>query len=258
MPPVTRARARKSHQPPARKQTEKKQTKKQHRLTADEQEMAAFAPVPETIRPGLDILFVGINPGYTSGYKQLHFGNPQNYFWKGLFESDLIPEPIPPEQGHLLHEKWNMSIVNLVQRTTRSTSDLSAREMREAVPELCRKITANPPKIVCFVGKGIYQVFANAKQFELGLQREVYEFDSSATASCPPLQPGKLEQGKFAYLFAMPSTSGRTAAYQNAEKLLFFRQLKYIRDCAGSGIEPDPEHLQDIGPRTRSRYFVAR
>ncbi|KAJ1947420.1 uracil DNA N-glycosylase Thp1, partial [Linderina macrospora] len=221
MPPVTRAHTSKNQQQPARRQ--QKQQKRSR--AADEQEMATFTPIPETIRPGLDILFVGINPGYTSGHKQLHFGNPQNYFWKGLFESGLIPEPIQPEQGHLLHEKWGMSIVNLVQRTTRSTSDLSTREMREAVPELCRKITANPPRIVCFVGKGIYQVFANSKNFELGLQPEVYEFDDSASAACPPLHLGRLDDGKFAYLFAMPSTSGRTAAYQNPEKLLFLRQL---------------------------------
>ncbi|KAJ1831012.1 hypothetical protein LPJ70_006799, partial [Coemansia sp. RSA 2708] len=79
-------KARKSS-PPA---TPKRRSQARRQPTA--QELSELAPIPETLRPGLDVLFVGINPGVVSGQKQLHFGNPQNYFWKGLFESELIPE----------------------------------------------------------------------------------------------------------------------------------------------------------------------
>ncbi|KAI8325672.1 DNA glycosylase [Martensiomyces pterosporus] len=250
---------------------------KRQRLT--DAELAAIQPIPETLRPNLDILFIGINPGIMSGQKQMHFGNPQNFFWKGLYQSGLIPEAIPPEDGWMLWSKWNMSIANMVQRTTPSTSDLTRREMREAVPELCRKISENPPRIVCFVGKGIYEVFSASSRFELGLQPEVYELDctrcagASGEARLPPLRllapdetqvaaaaaaEAREQTPPFAYLFVMPSTSGRTTTYQNPEKLQYFRQLRYVRDCvlAGGGIDHD--ELARIGPQTRSKYFAGQ
>ncbi|KAJ1962463.1 uracil DNA N-glycosylase Thp1 [Dipsacomyces acuminosporus] len=256
-----------SKRPSSSSSSSKRKKKARQTKKPTEEEIASFQPIPETIRPNLDILFVGINPGIVSGQKQLHFGNPQNFFWKGLYQSGLIPEEIPPEEGWKLWSKWNMSIVNMVQRTTASTSDLSRREMREAVPELCRKISQNPPKIVCFLGKGIYENFAAKSKFELGLQSEVFEFGDQAAV--PPLRPlgpaethlaesaGESTLPKFAYVFAMPSTSGRTASCQNPVKLLYFKQLKYIRDCVqGPGArEIDYDELCRIGPQTRSKHF---
>ncbi|KAJ2711581.1 uracil DNA N-glycosylase Thp1, partial [Coemansia spiralis] len=174
---------------------------------ASSAEISQLPPIPEVLRPGLDVLFVGINPGVVSGLKQLHFGNPHNYFWRGLFEAGLIPRPIAPEQGHLLWDEWNMSIVNLVQRTTASASDLSWQEMRDAVPELCRKIRDNPPRVVCFVGKGIFEAFVGRCGAALGLQHDVLWLTSALLEQRPPLNPAAPLPRECAYLFAMPSTS---------------------------------------------------
>ncbi|KAJ2395552.1 uracil DNA N-glycosylase Thp1, partial [Coemansia sp. RSA 2559] len=87
------------------------ETTKFKRQKMSVEEIAKIQPVPEVLRPNLDILFVGINPGVISGQKQLHFGNPQNYFWRGMYQSGLIPDEIQPEDGHMIHERWNMSIV---------------------------------------------------------------------------------------------------------------------------------------------------
>ncbi|KAJ2863502.1 uracil DNA N-glycosylase Thp1 [Coemansia aciculifera] len=226
-------------------------------------ELAKLAPIPEVLRPHLDILFVGINPGVVSGRKQLHFGNPQNFFWKGLYQSSLIPQNIAPEDGHKLWTNWNMSIVNLVQRTTPSTSDLSRLEMRDAVPDLCQKISEYKPKVVCFVGIGIYEIFAALTKPTPGLQPMVYDL-STSDGRQPPLRslaPNETlnsnEQPQFAHLFVMPSTSGRTTTYQNPEKLMYFRQLKHIRDCVtASPPRPiDYSTLADLGPPTLSKYF---
>ncbi|KAJ2855551.1 uracil DNA N-glycosylase Thp1 [Coemansia erecta] len=255
------------------------ETPKFKRQKMSVEEIAKIQPVPEVLRPNLDILFVGINPGVISGQKQLHFGNPQNYFWRGMYQSGLIPDEIQPEDGHMIHERWNMSIVNLVQRTTPSTSDLSRREMRNAVPDLCRKITTCRPKVVCFVGKGIYEAFIGSSSgFDLGLQLEVYDLESSETMQHPPLRQqldgsgeiqcaGQSLPPAFAYLFVMPSTSGRAATYRNADKLQYFRQLKYVRDCVQSaaaaaerGTAPpqiDHGHLDSLMPRqVKSKYFT--
>lgn len=195
--------------------------------------------IPEIIKRDLDILFVGINPGTMSGRLQLHFANPQNLFWKALYQSRIIQQPWTAQQGNrLLYQQYNMSIVNLVQRTTASTTQLTRQEMKDGVPELCRKIDSCTPKIVCFVGIGIFNAFVDdwSTKVALGLQADRYQ-DTTL-------------------LFVMPSTSGRTAAYRNQEKLMYFNQLKYIHGCCCVNHSPiDHELLDSMGPQVVSKYF---
>ncbi|KAJ2773108.1 uracil DNA N-glycosylase Thp1, partial [Coemansia nantahalensis] len=209
-------------------------------------EYIVLPPIPEVLRPGLDILFVGLNPGVVSGQKQLHFGNPQNYFWRGLSEAGLIPRPIAPEQGHLLWDEWNMSIANLVQRTTPSSTDLSWSEMCAAVPELRRKIRDNPPRIVCCVGKGVYEAFVGHRGISYGLQEDVLWLTRSPVEMALPPDPAAPLPRECAYLFAMPSTSGRAAACTREAKHAFLRQLKHVRDCVTAGIAVDRSLLAPL------------
>lgn len=51
-------------------------------------------PLPDHLRPGLRILFVGINPGVRSAQTGHHFAGHSNRFWKLLYESGLVTEPL--------------------------------------------------------------------------------------------------------------------------------------------------------------------
>jgi TDG/mug DNA glycosylase family protein len=44
------------------------------------------------------VLLVGINPGIRSAEIGHHFAGNSNRFWKLLYESKLVPEPIGTEQ----------------------------------------------------------------------------------------------------------------------------------------------------------------
>jgi mismatch-specific thymine-DNA glycosylase len=81
--------------------------------------------------------------------------------------------------------------------------------MRADAPVLREKLLACRPGIVCFNGKGIYEVFSGRKNIALGLQEETLE--------------GSL-------LFVVPSSSARTAAYQREAKLRYFLELKQLVD----------------------------
>ena len=48
----------------------------------------------DRIRHGVRVLFVGINPGVRSATVGHHFAGPSNRFWKLLYESGLVDEPI--------------------------------------------------------------------------------------------------------------------------------------------------------------------
>ena len=48
----------------------------------------------DRVRRAVRVLFVGINPGVRSAAIGHHFAGYSNRFWKLLFESGLVPEPI--------------------------------------------------------------------------------------------------------------------------------------------------------------------
>ena len=47
------------------------------------------ATLPDYLRPGLDIVFVGLNPGLYSAQVGRYFAHKQNRFWPALSASGL-------------------------------------------------------------------------------------------------------------------------------------------------------------------------
>src|SRR2546430_4516093 len=74
-------------------------------------------PLGDRVRPPVRVLFVGINPGIRSAQIGHHFAGYSNRFWKLLYESRLVPEPIETEDEARLCE-WGFGITNLVPRAT--------------------------------------------------------------------------------------------------------------------------------------------
>ena len=46
--------------------------------------------LPDLLRPGLDLVFVGINPGERSAQLGHYYGHRGNAFWRALSESRLV------------------------------------------------------------------------------------------------------------------------------------------------------------------------
>ena len=55
---------------------------------------AFLPPLRDRIKPGVRVLFVGINPGIRSSLTGHHFAGFSNRFWNLLFESGLVPERV--------------------------------------------------------------------------------------------------------------------------------------------------------------------
>jgi mismatch-specific thymine-DNA glycosylase len=166
---------------------------------------AIVSPVttlPDYLRPGLDLVFVGINPGTRSAATGHHYAGPGNHFWPLLHESGLVSEPLTYNDDARILD-WNIGLTNMVSRSSPSISDLSLDELRSGARMLRAKLLRCAPRIACFNGKLIYEVFAG-HNCNFGLQPERL----GATG-----------------LYVMPSTSARTASYQRADKLRFFREL---------------------------------
>lgn len=164
--------------------------------------------VPDYLRPGLKLVIVGINPGARSGASRHHYAWPGNHFWPLMYQSGLLTAPLTYAEDHRVLD-YDIGLTNLVDRTSRSASDLSLVEMRAGAASLREKLLACRPRVVCFNGKGIYAVFSGQKNVRLGLQEDTLN-------GC--------------LLFVVPSSSARTAAYQRDAKLRYFRQLKELVD----------------------------
>jgi thymine-DNA glycosylase len=167
--------------------------------------LSSVSVLPDYLRPGLDVVFVGYNPGTRSAAAGHHYAGPNNHFWPLLHESGLVSEPLKFTQDQRALE-WNIGLTNLVGRASPSTSDLSRAEMREGVGPLDRKLLQFAPRLVCFNGKGIYEIFVEH-------------------ACMLGLQPERIGAS---YVYVMPSTSARTASYQRADKLRYFIELRAL------------------------------
>ena len=161
----------------------------------------------DRIKPGVRVLFVGINPGQRSEAIGHHFAGYSNRFWPLLYDSRLVTERISAEDDDRLSE-WGLGVTNLVPRMTPGIDTLRPEEYVAGARVLRRKIRRVKPHIVALVGVSIYRSLFNVRpgtHVSLGLQTETLEG---------------------ARVFVLPNPSGRNANFSYAEMLAAFRALR--------------------------------
>src|SRR6187399_3363576 len=109
--------------------------------------MRALPPLRDRIRPGVRVLFVGINPGVRSALTGHHFAGYSNRFWKLLHQSGLVPEPVTYLDDDRLPE-WGYGITNVVARATPGIDTLEPHEFVAGRTTLRRKILKYRPDVV--------------------------------------------------------------------------------------------------------------
>ena len=163
--------------------------------------------LPDHIRPGVRILFVGINPGLRSVAIGHHFAGYSNRFWKLLFESKLTPEPLTHQDDWRLPD-WGLGLTNIIQRPSAGIDVLKPREYITGKKRLIATVRHYRPDTVALLGVTIYRALFpeyRTGRVSLGLQNETL-------ASCP--------------VFVLPNPSGRNAHYSYRTMLKAFRALR--------------------------------
>jgi double-stranded uracil-DNA glycosylase len=141
------------------------------RPTREEVAAAEGNTVPDVIGPGLDVLFVGINPGLYSGAVGHHFARPGNRFWKALHGAGFTPRVLSPfEERELLGH--GLGVTNLVERATRGAEQLNARELRNGAAVAEAKVCRERPRLVAFLGVGAYRAAFDRPKASVGPQGE--------------------------------------------------------------------------------------
>ena len=167
------------------------------------------------------ILFVGINPGVTSGKVGHHFAGPANPFWRLLHVAGLVPVELRADEDQRLVE-WRYALVNLCPRPTKVASELVRKELLRGRKLLVDKIRVMKPEIVALVGVTLYPiVFAR-------------EDRKSPKLELTPGPGAKSELLGDARVFVLPNPSGLNASFPTFEaKLPWFVELRAFAQGVG-------------------------
>src|ERR687898_1957538 len=108
-------------------------------------EAARGRTIPDVLGPGLDVVFVGINPGLWSGAVGHHFARPGNRFWKALHGAGFTPRVLSPfdERELLAH---GLGVTNLVERATRGADQLDLNELRDGATRVEDRVCRARPR----------------------------------------------------------------------------------------------------------------
>jgi TDG/mug DNA glycosylase family protein len=159
----------------------------------------------DRIKPGVRVLFVGINPGVRSALTGHHFAGFSNRFWKLLIDSHLVPEPIGAEDDVRLPD-WGFGITNIVARPTAGVDALESWEYVEGRVRLRRKVLRYRPAVVALVGITVF--------------RAAFPEHRGAVSLGP-----RTERIGASTVFVLPNPSGRNANYSYPQMLAAFRRL---------------------------------
>lgn len=150
--------------------------------------------LPDLLRPGLDVVFVGINPGEASARAGHYYAQPGNGFWRALSASGLVPQPAGCLDDRRLLEQ-GIGFTDVVKRVETDSTKVSDAELSDAAPSFRSRIAMAAPRVVCFT---------SARAFER-------LFPGLRTPNSWGAQLGELEGAR---LWLMPSTSGRAAKFR--------------------------------------------
>ncbi|MBT2723605.1 mismatch-specific DNA-glycosylase [Bacillus sp. ISL-46] len=125
--------------------------------------------ISDHLKGNLKVLFVGFNPSIRSSELGHHYANPNNRFWRILYEAGLTPRKYDAtEDAKLLDLGYGFT--NIVQRPTKAADEITKEEYVEGREILKTKVEQLKPQVVCFVGKGVYQQYSGLKVIQWGKQ----------------------------------------------------------------------------------------
>lgn len=157
--------------------------------------------LPDLLVPGLDLVFVGINPGERSARRGHYYGHPGNAFWRALSASPLVARPVAPEDDAALADPaatgtgLRIGFTDVVKRVLTDSTGITDLELRESAPAFRDRIRAARPRAVCFTStRGFGALYPRA-----------WRSRSWGHQPVPTLEGAEV--------WVMPSPSGRAAAY---------------------------------------------
>ena len=170
--------------------------------------------LPDYLRPGLDIVFVGINPGASSVVAGHYFSGRYNRFWSALNLSGIAgPQPLGP-QDDVRMNSLGFGLTDVVKRPSRNASELRAADYRRWAPLARERLLEARPLVVCFNGITGYKHFLRYAE---------------GKDTAPALGEQERRLGE-SVVFVAPSPSPANASYSLEAIAEWYRRLGALRD----------------------------
>jgi TDG/mug DNA glycosylase family protein len=126
----------------------------------------------------IEILFIGTNPSPGSYERGVPFSS-NKLFWYLLHDAGLLPETreelrddkrLKNLYSHDFTQKYHLALMNIIHWPTKTVAEVSREDAIPGSKRILSAIYTYRPAVVCFVGKGTYQLFAQKKQCRYGWQ----------------------------------------------------------------------------------------
>lgn len=140
-----------------------------------------YTRIKYQISHNIKILFVGTNPSLGSYQRHVPFSSNKS-FWYLLHDAGLIPESLSTLQDDTslkemfltkFSKLYKLGLINLIYRPTRTISELKRAEAIPGSKRVMMLIKKYHPPIVCFIGKGTYQLFTQTAHDAYGWQQPI-------------------------------------------------------------------------------------
>ena len=157
--------------------------------------MTADPTLPDLLSPGLDLVFVGINPGERSAALGHYYAHPGNGFWPALSASALVEAAVGPEDDRSLAQAAGIGFTDVVKRVITDSTEVGNDELRASEASFRGRIAGASPRAVCLTSSRAFDVL----------------FPKVRASGSWGRQPVTLED---ASVWVMPSTSGRAVRHR--------------------------------------------
>jgi TDG/mug DNA glycosylase family protein len=177
-----------------------------------------LATLPDLLRGGLDVIFVGINPSTYSVLQGHYFARKTNRFWPAFSQSSIslaaraafgVERLEPHHDAALLDHGFGFT--DAVKRASPRATDVSPKEFADGVADLVGKLQELQPKIACFHGimayRYVHRVLTGSK-------------DDPALG----VQPPNLNIGR-TRIFLAPNPSPANAHFTPADQVDWYDRL---------------------------------
>lgn len=106
--------------------------------------------VPDVLQPCLTLVFCGTAPSRISAAHRAYYANPQNKFWRTLFQVGLTPRQLAPAEHRQVAE-FGIGLTDLAKRHQGMDSALPVEAWRPH--ELLEKLRRYRPRLLAFTSK---------------------------------------------------------------------------------------------------------
>lgn len=181
----------------------------------------------DSLREGLILVSIGLNPGIMTGKLGHAYSHPTNRYWPTLHASGITPILHKPPETHTLMDLYGLGHTNII--TTIASVDASSLKTQDymtGAAALDTKIRHFKPQAVAIVGKGIWEEWFRYKRGrKFNAKKDGFEYGWQD----PSLWIGRKEDGDDAWegakTFVTTTTSGASTAHTKEQRVAIWKPL---------------------------------